>query len=55
MSKFLQICNTFGLHPFVGFGMFAVDWMLFGPEAGTLGGSWPISIMVARGSLSPAS
>jgi len=47
MSKFLQTCYMLGLHPFVGFGMFAVDWMLFVAEGGTLGMSWPISIGVA--------
>ncbi len=36
-----------GLHPFVGFGMFAVDAMLFGSESVSLGITWPISIAVA--------
>lgn len=36
-----------GLHPLVGFGMVAVDWMLFSAEAGTFGTSWVISVMVA--------
>ncbi|MBN1582436.1 MAG: hypothetical protein JXA89_17140 [Anaerolineae bacterium] len=39
--------DMLGLHPLVGFGMFAVDWMLFGAESGTLAMSWPISIGVA--------
>lgn len=47
MSKFLQICQMMGLHPLVGFGMFAVDWMLFAAEGSTLGASWVISIGVA--------
>jgi hypothetical protein len=47
MSKLLQICNTLGLHPIVGFGMFALDWMLFAAEGATLGAFWPISIGVA--------
>jgi len=47
MSKFVQICQMMGLHPLVGFGMFAVDWMLFTAEAGTLGASWVISVGVA--------
>ena len=46
MSKLLDICRVLGLHPLVGFGMFAVDWMLFGAEAGSLGVTWPISIAV---------
>ncbi len=46
-SKFLEFCQMVGLHPFVGFGMFAVDVMLFAAETGTAGGSWLISIPVA--------
>lgn len=47
MSKYLQLCKMMGLHPLVGFGMFAVDSMLFTGEAGTLGASWVVSIGVA--------
>ena len=47
MSKFQQFCQSMGLSPFVGFGMFAIDWMLFVAEGSTLGGSWVISIGVA--------
>jgi len=47
MTMFVRFCTLFGLHPFVAFGMAAVDWMLFGPEAASLGASWPISIAVA--------
>lgn len=47
MSKLLQVCQLLGLHPLVGFGMVAVDWMLFTAETGTLGASWVISIGVA--------
>ncbi len=47
MSKFLELCKMMGLHPLVGFGMFAVDSMLFTGEAGTLGASWVISIGIA--------
>ena len=47
MNKFIQFCQSTGLHPFVGFGMFAVDWMLFGPESASLGITWSISIAVA--------
>jgi hypothetical protein len=36
-----------GLHPFVGFGMFAVDVMLFSAESASLGITWPISIAIA--------
>jgi hypothetical protein len=37
MEALKKFCQTFGLHPLTGFGMFAVDWMLFAPEAGSLG------------------
>lgn len=47
MNKFLQFCQMMGLHPLVGFGMFAIDWMLFAAEGGTLGASWFISIGIA--------
>jgi len=47
VSKLIQVANALGLHPLVGFGMFAVDWMLFPAEGVTLGASWPISIGVA--------
>ena len=47
MNKFIQFCQLVGLHPFVGFGMFAVDAMLFGAESVTLGITWPISIAIA--------
>ena len=46
-SKLKSLCQLFGLHPFVGFGMFTVDWMLFGAEAGSLGMSWLVSTAVA--------
>lgn len=47
MNKFIQFCQVMGLHPLAGFGMFAVDWMLFTAEGGTLGASWGISIGIS--------
>jgi|APCry1669188879_1035177.scaffolds.fasta_scaffold209047_2 hypothetical protein len=47
MSKFQQFCQLIGIHPFVGFTMFVIDWMLFVAEGTTFGGSWVISIGVA--------
>lgn len=46
-TKMLAYCQLFGLHPMVGFGMTAVDTMLFGATAATLGAGWAISIPVA--------
>lgn len=36
MSKFQEFSHMLGIHPLVGFGMFAIDWMLFGAEGITL-------------------
>ncbi len=47
MNGILQFCKMMGLHPTVGFGMFAVDQMLFGGELGTMGVSLPFSVSVA--------
>ncbi|MCF6277944.1 MAG: hypothetical protein L3J16_04245 [Anaerolineales bacterium] len=46
MNTFKKLSQSFGLHPLVGFGMFAVDVMLFGAEALTFELTWPISIAV---------
>ena len=37
MDSLKNFCQAFGLHPLTGFGMFAVDWMLFGGEVGSAG------------------
>ena len=47
MNKFIQFCQMVGLHPLVGFGMFAIDAMLFGSESLSFGVTWPISIAIA--------
>ena len=44
MDAIKKLSRSFGLHPLVGFGMFAIDMMLFDSEVLTLGLSWPISI-----------
>lgn len=41
-----KLARIFGLHPLVGFGMFAIDWMLFAGEGATLGASLLVSIPV---------
>jgi hypothetical protein len=38
--------KTYGLHPLVAFAMFAIDWMMFGSEAATLGASILVTIPV---------
>lgn len=47
MSGVMRLSQTVGLHPLVGFGMFAVDLMLFGEEAVTAGIGWPVAVAVA--------
>ena len=46
MDSMKKFSRSFGLHPLVGFGMFAIDMMLFGSEVVTFELSWPISIAV---------
>ena len=42
-----KFSKFFGLHPLVGFGMFAVDMMLFGVEVGTFEIGWLVTAPVA--------
>ena len=46
MDALKKISKSFGLHPLVGFGMFAIDMMLFGAETLTFELTWPISVGV---------
>ncbi len=46
MDALKKLSKSLGLHPLVGFGMFAVDMMLFGAETITFELTWPISIAV---------
>ncbi|RME89947.1 MAG: hypothetical protein D6770_03480 [Anaerolineae bacterium] len=47
MNALKKFSQFFGLHPLVGFGMFAVDIMLFGLETSTLEVGWLISVPIA--------
>jgi len=48
MNALKKFTQYFGLHPLVGFGMFAVDLMLFtSVEAPTFEVGWPITVPVA--------
>ena len=42
-----SLMGRLGLHPLAGFGVFAVDLMLFGKETATAFTTWPISVAVA--------
>ncbi|MBT3313215.1 MAG: hypothetical protein HN390_01240 [Anaerolineae bacterium] len=46
LNNLKKLSRSFGLHPLVGFGMFAVDMMLFGGEVMTFELTWPISVVV---------
>lgn len=46
LENLKKLSKSFGLHPLVGFGMFAVDMMLFGGEVMTLEAIWPITVGV---------
>ena len=46
MNNLKKLSQSFGLHPLVGFGMFAIDMMLFGAETLTFELTWPISVAV---------
>ena len=46
MDKLKKLSRSMGLHPLVGFGMFAIDMMLFGAETVTFELTWPISVAV---------
>ena len=47
MNKFIEFCKMVGLHPLVGFGMIAVDAMLFPVDSIAFAVTWPISTAIA--------
>jgi hypothetical protein len=47
MGGFQKFCSVVGFHPLVGFGMFAIDWMLFGGTMATAGAGWCVAAPVA--------
>ncbi len=46
MDTLKKLSRSMGLHPLVGFGMFAIDMMLFGAETITFELTWPISVAI---------
>lgn len=46
MNGLKKLSQSLGLHPLVGFGMFAIDMMLFGAETITFELTWPISVAI---------
>ena len=49
-----SICQTFGLHPLVGFSLFAVDTSLFTSEVLTFEATWALTIPVGLALTVPA-
>lgn len=46
-EKLSSLCQFLGLHPLVGFGMFAIDWMMFGGNVASGGLGMVITVPVA--------
>ncbi|HZT58718.1 MAG TPA: hypothetical protein VFA21_08855 [Pyrinomonadaceae bacterium] len=49
-----SICQTFGLHPSVGFSLFAVDTMLFASEVLTVEATWALTVPIGLALIVPA-
>jgi hypothetical protein len=47
MKTFDSLCQTFGLHPVVGFSLFTVDSMLFASEIVTVEATWALTVPIA--------
>jgi hypothetical protein len=46
-NAIVALSRIFGLHPIVGFGMFALDAMLFGGAMASAGVGWAVTVPVA--------
>lgn len=42
-----SFCQTFGLHPLVGFSLFTIDTILFTSEIATFEATWALTIPIA--------
>jgi hypothetical protein len=49
-----SICQTFGLHPLVGFSLFALDTALFTSEVLTFEATWALTVPVGLALTVPA-
>lgn len=49
-----SVSQTFGLHPLVGFSLFAVDSALFASEVLTLEATWALTIPIGLALMIPA-
>lgn len=54
MKTFDSLCQTFGLHPAVGFSLFTVDSMLFASEVLTLEATWALTVPIGLALTVPA-
>jgi hypothetical protein len=49
-----SLCQTFGLHPLVGFSLFAVDTALFTSEVLTVEATWALTIPIGLALIIPS-
>ena len=49
-----SFCQTFGLHPLVGFSLFAVDSALFASEVVTIEATWALTVPIGLALTIPA-
>lgn len=54
MKLLNSICQTFGLHPIVGFSLFAVDTALFTSEVLTVEATWALTVPLGLALTIPA-
>jgi hypothetical protein len=54
MKAFDSFCQTFGLHPLVGFSLFTVDSILFASEIMTLEATWALTVPIGLALTIPA-
>lgn len=49
-----SFCQTFGLHPLVGFSLFTVDSVLFASEVVTIDATWALTVPIGFALTIPA-
>jgi hypothetical protein len=49
-----SFCQTFGLHPLVGFSLFTVDSVLFASEVVTMEATWALTVPIGLALTIPA-
>jgi hypothetical protein len=54
MKALDSLCQTFGLHPVVGFSLFIVDSVLFASEVVTIDATWALTVPIGLALTIPA-